>query len=1379
MAPLLSNRKLQYLSLAYIGSLICQCRQGGTPADALAIAPAMLGMAAGELLPNLVAGEIQGGGGLEEKHIWPSEHILNEHLARAVRTAVAGVLHLSSNRLEGEDQLSVLRLMNAVETHWLDLPFDLRDALKPVAETEIPRLLGKNLESLTSEKPITAEDWENILDAVLVYSNEIEISEPVFHSLCQTLEDRFIPALFSVICHEPTASSKLQILEINRVAELVSSMSGKFLDFERAIRDVSSQILRSEERIQRAINAPFAPPQNAVQTQYNQSDPISGFYFGSQLIPVVKRTYELKLLRDTWLNLDANFSWVSLLGPAGSGKSRLALELIERLPNDWDGFFLQAATSPESAYKEWRNWRPEANTVIVVDYAASRHENLSEMLRELAERGSSSSYRPLNFKVRLLCLERTVAGSRVATAVTKLNPADSIRVKSCLFSLQSLQVGSDPSHRSNSFNHWHLADFTEQDLGQIILQYFEAYGGKDRKWSALDMGKKLSGVSSASRPLFAAFLGQQLATGHDLQNWEPLDLAREILYQEVRRWSRLGVPSNLVNQYFLATVLGTYKNNQLQEECLKLSPGEFSRFAPLIAGLSGINEDELSKLEPDFLGELFVLKRLDGSLTLQDLEEAPQISSSSLHVLKLAKDQQAFQSAEFYLRAHQNFPKLSESFKPLFVSETESVELEVASQTLTTLFDENRWDDLSTKIEDESARWLLHSEGETFATAMALATESEDPGAPTDLILSRLKASNYPEQYSTALYNVIANQNIASMQDTLVRELSDLYSQHPDNHAIRLNFAKAAYSVAFYADSKDIGTAPIRLLRQHFEFDRHDAEFRNLWAFALYLAIRNVDSTELSDQRVSELENLYREFPTDFVVIRMWANALYSVCYTGKVSNVTDPRVSKLHDLWKVSDNHPSVRQNWANCLYNACTLESTSDLSDVKFVYLADCWNQHPDDPHVQRNWASALYAACLYGSVTDLEDPRLKRLRDAWEAFPKSRDLIENWANGLYNSMYLQSIVEATDPRISYMKVIWESNPDLDFVHRAWTNTLYLVISGSRVTELTHPAMRMMKQAVDAYSSEESVRQNWAKALYSALYWRRTDSLLDLRMIHLHALYEGFPEDSEVEKNWVNALYLSCLHAEVTNIDDPKIHHLRKLWEQKKSNFTAEVLSSALYSACRTGNVAVLNDERSLLIARLFAEHRTEETVRQNWSSLLYLVIYESGQTDFADPVYRLQIDLNTEFPDDEHIAVNLANSLYRATSSLEVTNISDERIRILESLAKKHLGVEPIQTIWSSTLYNLVIWSDLDVVLSYALTEMQRLLSVTKIPDILFNWSKMSFLMANRATDRYRAQEFLSQSIASGLPDVIKVDEWFAEQYPLLLRKWKFSNEELGID
>jgi hypothetical protein len=119
-----------------------------------------------------------------------------------------------------------------------------------------------------------------------------------------------------------------------------------------------------------------------------------------QAVPLVGRELDLQYLLG-WLGAEAKIAITALVGPGGSGKTRLALELLQHLPDGWQGGFLTAEEAKRFIeVKNLARWSWQKPTLIVVDYASLLAETLAHWFRELAD------HSPPPHPLRILLLER-------------------------------------------------------------------------------------------------------------------------------------------------------------------------------------------------------------------------------------------------------------------------------------------------------------------------------------------------------------------------------------------------------------------------------------------------------------------------------------------------------------------------------------------------------------------------------------------------------------------------------------------------------------------------------------------------------------------------------------------------------------------------------------------------------------------------------------------------------------------------------------------------------------------------------------------------------------------------------------------------------------
>ena len=122
----------------------------------------------------------------------------------------------------------------------------------------------------------------------------------------------------------------------------------------------------------------------------------------SRFTPLLGRDSELASLH-AWLNAAQPLGWRVITAPGGAGKTRLALELCEQAAaQGWDtGFVSSRELQRFGQQHNLSAWGWQRPTLIVVDYAAQRHAELTHWLDELADRAT-----PPPHPLRILLLER-------------------------------------------------------------------------------------------------------------------------------------------------------------------------------------------------------------------------------------------------------------------------------------------------------------------------------------------------------------------------------------------------------------------------------------------------------------------------------------------------------------------------------------------------------------------------------------------------------------------------------------------------------------------------------------------------------------------------------------------------------------------------------------------------------------------------------------------------------------------------------------------------------------------------------------------------------------------------------------------------------------
>jgi hypothetical protein len=175
---------------------------------------------------------------------------------------------------------------------------------------------------------------------------------------------------------------------------------GKLIDsdeahFTKAVLETWRASAERQARLR--LETPARPQDNGPILLLPATDAsVSWLPFSARATTLVGREVERAQL-EGFLRSDQKVAWLLVTGAAGTGKSRLALELCHAIRPEWDAGFL----SRTDRSRQWSHFRPARPTLLVIDYVAGRATDASAMVLDLARSGS---YLPS--PVRILLLER-------------------------------------------------------------------------------------------------------------------------------------------------------------------------------------------------------------------------------------------------------------------------------------------------------------------------------------------------------------------------------------------------------------------------------------------------------------------------------------------------------------------------------------------------------------------------------------------------------------------------------------------------------------------------------------------------------------------------------------------------------------------------------------------------------------------------------------------------------------------------------------------------------------------------------------------------------------------------------------------------------------
>jgi tetratricopeptide (TPR) repeat protein len=410
------------------------------------------------------------------------------------------------------------------------------------------------------------------------------------------------------------------------------------------------------EQIQRTQHYPrLSLPLRA----YSQEGPVmTRLYYGGRRVTLVGREMELERLH-AFLNPAENadistrdLRWWLWTGPAGVGKSRLGLELcLQAILRGYQAGFWDRSDD----FQDWDRWTVDRPTLVVVDYVASRAEQIRDGIGRLYQHPEHIS-QPLRF----LLLERTADE----------HCDDWYR--------RFLSRESSTSHLAMlDCRHEEPVDcrvLKNDDVWRIFEEVFSEHKFKASREEVLPLYRKLD---PQGRPLLVAAAAEAIVHAHDVQqirDWSTADLVKNIVEREVDRWRSNGIDEAHVNALVYATVTGGCSKDELDEqrEAGCHLPEQFQR--DWLRQMSGYaaqgSEQEIQPLEPDLLGEWFLLERLAGRLDMGGGDPERDLPNQTKRLLLASAEEHRSESYEFLQGVMDDFADHS-AIEDLLTSELE------------------------------------------------------------------------------------------------------------------------------------------------------------------------------------------------------------------------------------------------------------------------------------------------------------------------------------------------------------------------------------------------------------------------------------------------------------------------------------------------------------------------------------------------------------------------------------------------------------------------------------------------------------------------------------------------------------------------------------
>jgi tetratricopeptide (TPR) repeat protein len=384
------------------------------------------------------------------------------------------------------------------------------------------------------------------------------------------------------------------------------------------------------------------------------------FYgYGVEFVGRSQELSELRTFVDSRQNSnEIDFAWWLWTAPGGQGKTRLGAQLCLELQREgWRCGFLPTTDD----FDGWHDCVVDQPTLIVIDHVARRAERVRKAICALSRLQHS-----IRAPLRVLLLERpfNLGDSWVKEFVPEASPED----LADLFEYAYFPSGNVP--------YGDLAAMTRQlePLDSVALWRIVTAIMEQRKAPLPDHEstlRLLEKIDPLLRPLFVIFAVDAIAAKglEGVRKWNRNDLVTFIMRREFELWRRTLLGNRVdegtracfeqhINLVIFATIVSRERGDvceRLRSHGVEVPQRLLPDWLRVMTGYSvETNIDGASPVEPDLVGELFVLERLAGEFGIDSNIEVPRTQTQRL--MDVAFALRPYQTIDFIKRSIDDFP---------------------------------------------------------------------------------------------------------------------------------------------------------------------------------------------------------------------------------------------------------------------------------------------------------------------------------------------------------------------------------------------------------------------------------------------------------------------------------------------------------------------------------------------------------------------------------------------------------------------------------------------------------------------------------------------------------------------------------------------------
>ncbi len=808
-------------------------------------------------------------------------------------------------------------------------------------------------------------------------------------------------------------------------------------------------------------------------------------------VPFLGRQQELAALDAFLAEQKSPFAWWLITGGGGAGKTRLALRICrDAYRRGWQtGFLPDNSASLKSILASIDNWCPEVPTLIVADYVLKHITDFRTLTSRLAWRHDDLP------PIRLLLLERE-ADER--------------------FDRQFL--GSDQKDRGKIIGARHaapisLTELTEADIWTLVEGCPWRSDGKRVALAQDEFFTRLGRLDKWRRVLVAMILADALAEAPERGGLGGLeDVLRELLRREREHlWpTELAVAGHRVGETGadVAIAFATMINGLGSEEFQTLKEKYYQAISPQILPFCALaigkpftrQRKKLERLEPDLIGEFFVLE------ALQRDPENPFAEFPHGWMPETAWRLRAGAMAEFVTRARQNFPD-HDSIRQINIT-VSGVKESWLLAAFAIPFQANRL-----------TKWFAD------VRQMLLAPAQSDIGAANAFADLTVLATSFESQ-------VIELPFLAA----LLGDLAALARDHAEDAAVREPLARGLFNTLNAAKAEDDLARRDTLLEELRALARdraEDAAVREPLARGLFntlIAAKAEDDLARRDALLEELRALARDHAEDAAVREQLARGLFNTLIAAKAEDDLVRRGALLEKLRALARDHAedaAVREQLARGLFNTLiAAKAEDDLArrDALLEELRALARDRAEDAAVREPLARGLFNTLNDAKAEDdlaRRDALLEELRALARDHAEDAAVREPLARGLFNTLNdakAEDDLARRDALLEELRALARDHAEDAAVREQLARGLFNTLIAAKAEDdlgRRDALLEELRALAAEYRSDSSVRAAFAYGLAEGDPVRYESLLEELR-----ALSQAHPDDRAIHEALESAL-------------------------------------------------------------------------------------------------------------------------------------------------------------------------------------------------------------------------------------------------------------------